>query len=388
MAYLKRIKRSTKKSGIKFYYYSLIKSVNWSKDKYISLETTDYKDALERHEEVEDKEIAIKRGVQYSFSWENESNRGRARIVKHSVKDLVDKWLRVKSTNVRNETLKRYKVTMTSFMNVIGYTSPLSILNNQCIEHYKEFYKGKNANGGINTNLRGIKCFLLWAYDEGFIKQMPKIKMMPTEKRKPKYIKDSDWDRIMDYDSNSIDIEFYKRVFTLYRDTGMRRNEAIMGRLEGSFLIVDAQYSKTGIEKEIPLTNAQIDIVKELHDARDEHLNRDSKIVTFKNKFTKVFKDICKKLNIDASFHSLRHTFAVRRYAETRDIYRVMKDLGHTNVLTTQIYANFSSKRLEQDFPTLSKVSKIRHLETKKVETNHTYSNVARLWNWLNATNC
>ena len=86
MAYLKRIKRSTKKSGIKFYYYSLIKSVNWSKDKYISLETTDYKDALERHEEVEDKEIAIKRGVQYSFSWENESNRGRAKIVKHSVK--------------------------------------------------------------------------------------------------------------------------------------------------------------------------------------------------------------------------------------------------------------------------------------------------------------
>jgi hypothetical protein len=106
MAYLKRIKRSTKKSGTKFYYYSLIKSVNWSKDKLISLETTDYKDALEKHEEVEDKEVAIKRGVQYSFSWENESNRGRARIVKHSVKDLVDKWLRIKSTNVRNETLK------------------------------------------------------------------------------------------------------------------------------------------------------------------------------------------------------------------------------------------------------------------------------------------
>ena len=84
---------------------------------------------------------------------------------------------------------------------------------------------------------------------------------------------------------------------------------------------------------------------------------------------------------MDYNFHCLRHTFAVRRYAETRDIYRVMKDLGHTNVLTTQIYANFSSKRLEQDFPTLSKVSKIRHLETKKVETNHTYSNVARLWN-------
>ena len=66
----------------------------------------------------------------------------------------------------------------------------------------------------------------------------------------------------MDYDSNLIDIEFYKRVFTLYRDSGMRRNEAIMGRLMGNFLIIDAQYSKTNIEKEIPLTDAQIEIVK------------------------------------------------------------------------------------------------------------------------------
>ena len=210
---------------------------------------------------------------------------------------------------------------------------------------------------------------------------MPKIKMMPTEKRKPKYINDSDWDRIMAIDFTWPNLDFFKRVFTLYRDSGIRRNEAIMGRLMGNFLIIDAQYSKTSIEKEIPLTDEQIEIVKELHDARDKHLKSGSSIVTFKNKFTKLFKDICKRLGIDASLHSLRHTFAVRRYLETKDLYRVCKELGHTSILTTEIYAKFSFARLEQDFPTLSKVSKIRVLEAHKREAIPTQSNVSRLWN-------
>ena len=378
MAYLKKQKKIYKEHTTIHYYSRVL--IN-GKDKYISLKTTDYEVALQRHEEVEDNEKALKRGIKYSFSWEDESNRGRAKIVKHNVGQLVDKWLRVKSTNVREETLRRYKISMSSFLNVIGYSSPLSILNNQCIEKYKEFYKGHNANGGINTNLRGIKCFLLWAYDEGFIKVIPKIKMMPIEKKKPKYINDSDWDRIMAFDSTYPNLDIYKRIFNLYRDVGMRRNEAIMGKIEGNFLIIEAQYSKTNIEKEIPLTDAQIDVVKELHEERDKHLKKGSSLVTFKNKFTKLFKNICNELNIDASLHSLRHTFAVRRYLQTKDLYRVCKELGHTSILTTEIYAKFSFARLEQDFPTLSKVSKIRVLGTKNKGTNTTYSNVSRLWN-------
>ena len=83
----------------------------------------------------------------------------------------------------------------------------------------------------------------------------------------------------------------------------------------------------------------------------------------------------------DGSLHSLRHTFAVRRYLQTKDLYRVCKELGHTSIQTTEIYAKFSYARLEQDFPTLSKVSKIKVLGTKNKGTNPTYSNVARLWN-------
>ena len=55
------------------------------------------------------------------------------------------------------------------------------------------------------------------------------------------------------------------------------------------------------------------------------------------------------------TFHCLRHTFAVRRYLETRDIYQVCKELGHTSIKTTEIYTQFSFARLEQDYPSLVK---------------------------------
>ena len=378
MAYLK----GTKNRVGKTYYRSQIQNIHWSKGYiYISLKTDDYNTAIERHQEVEDKEKAIKNGMKFSWSWEKDSNKGKARILKQNVQDISSKWLEMKETNVRAETHKRYKFSIQSFLNVIGHTSPLSILDNKCIEEYKSACKLFNSNGGINVNLRGIKCFLLWAMEEGYIKSMPKIKMMPTEKNKPKYINDSDWDRIMSIEINQTKLDFYKRVFTLYRDTGMRRSEAILGRLEGNFLIVDAKHSKTGIEKEIPLDSNQIGIVNELHNEKDTFLNNGNSIVTFKNNFTKIFKKICNKLEIDASLHSLRHTFAVRRYLQTKDLYRVCKELGHTSILTTEIYARFSFARLEQDFPTLSKVPKIRVLDTQKVATQHSQSKVSPLWN-------
>ncbi len=39
------------------------------------------------------------------------------------------------------------------------------------------------------------------------------------------------------------------------------------------------------------------------------------------------------------TFHSLRHTFGMRAYAETKDLFLVQRMLGHSSVQTTEIYA-------------------------------------------------
>ncbi len=52
-------------------------------------------------------------------------------------------------------------------------------------------------------------------------------------------------------------------------------------------------------------------------------------------------------------FHDLRHTFAVRMYLLTNDIYKVKQLMGHNSVTTTEKYAKFSRRRLASDFSSL-----------------------------------
>ena len=347
MAYLKKSKN---KVG-KIYYSSQVQNYGvWKNPLSISLKTSDYKEAMRRHQEVEDKEKALKRGMQFTWSWE-EGNRGRTRIIAKDISMLINEWLDIKKINVRERTYDRYEDSMNRFVEVIGKTCPPKAITNKTIEQFKRYYKGRHTEGGININLRGIKCLLIWCLEEGHIDKMPKIEMMQVNKSKPKTLNEGQWKAIMRCDTLT---DWWKNVFRVYKQTGIRLSEGILGELVGNFLIVSAEDSKTKMEREILLTDNQVSIIHKIHIARDEHFARGSQLCTFKNKFSRQFSRISMKLNIEGvSFHSLRHTFAVRRYLETRDIYQVCKELGHTSIKTTEIYTQFSFARLEQDYPSL-----------------------------------
>lgn len=262
-------------------------------------------------------------------------------------------------------------------MNVVGRTCPPKTLNNESIELFKKYCKRNGRkNNGINIDLRAIKTLLLWARDEGFIKKMPKIKMLPTEVS-IKYINDTDWDKIMQSDID----DFYKETFTLLRDIGVRRSDLMYGRLDGSFLVVDAVNEKTNTNKEILLNDEQIELVLKFQSKKQEWLDKGLQIKSLLDNITKAFANVCKSIGIydegKTNLHCLRHTFAVREYLRCRDIFKVCQLLHHTSVTTTEKYARLNINRLEQDFPSLikvSKVSKLRVLETIKGATNDTNS--------------
>ena len=161
MAYLK----GNKSSNGKTYYRSQIQNSHWSKGYiYIPLKTTDYEIALQRHEEVETFEKAIKRGIKFSFSWEDADNRGRTKIIKLTLNKLVSKFVSTHKTNVRQSTIKRYICAYNSLINVLGKTCPPQSLNNESIELFKKYCVMNNRkNNGINIDLRAIKTLLLWS---------------------------------------------------------------------------------------------------------------------------------------------------------------------------------------------------------------------------------
>ena len=52
-------------------------------------------------------------------------------------------------------------------------------------------------------------------------------------------------------------------------------------------------------------------------------------------------------LEIDATPHSFRHTFATRVYGKTNNLRVVQKLLGHKSIATTQIYADVTREQLQ-----------------------------------------
>lgn len=69
-------------------------------------------------------------------------------------------------------------------------------------------------------------------------------------------------------------------------------------------------------------------------------------------------QDWCKKAGIDknVTFHSGRHTFATMLLTLGADLYTVSKLLGHSNIRTTQIYAQIVDKKKEEAVSLINKL--------------------------------
>jgi len=363
-------------------YVARIRTWNGYKEKEIAIPLrTDKKDiALINMTEIKALEQDIKKGVilpiQFKeyFKWLNDDR--TSKLVLLSVEVAKNQFVEAHSVNIAESSMKRIIVSLNNALRIWGKSTAIRDINIEHIENFKKAFKGKHSPFGINLNLRNIKTFLNWCCDRDLIKKVPKIVMMKQPTFNPKYITEKQFRSLMQLDSVN---DCYKDSFSLLLSTGMRRSEMICGELIGNMLIVSAEISKSRIERQITLTDNQIGIIAQVHTARDKHMSKGSSLITFKDKFTKVFKDACEKIGIvirDAegvivkgkriNLHCLRHTFAVVQWIVSSDIYEVKNLLGHTSVKTTEKYARFNVERLANDFPSAYQI----RLKVEKVRGN------------------
>jgi len=317
------------------------------------------------------------KGENYNFPWMNDE--GILRIEYYSFENAVDEWLRLrKPFGIADSTINRNKCSMNTIMDILRRKIRLTDLTTKSIETYTSIMQQRGYKAhGININLRTLRTFLNWAVRREYIDRLPFFSLVKTDKALPSYIADRDFGKITKL--NCLD-SHYKRAFQFYRDTGCRLSEPFVGTLTGTVLIIPARYSKSRVEKQIELDVEHIPIVLEMQ-ARFESWKKKVNKPVFKyftDKYSKEFKWRCKVVGIDRRFHDLRHTFAVRRYMMTRDIYQVMKEMGHSKVTTTQVYSEFNMRRLETDFPILAKpyhqTTKIGKMDTQMMDTSVVYS--------------
>ncbi|MBN2601358.1 MAG: tyrosine-type recombinase/integrase [Candidatus Marinimicrobia bacterium] len=252
---------------------------------------------------------------------------------------------------VSAKTLSIYKLSLAAFKEVLNGKDIRLLSKSDYLPILRALKKKYQNPNTLNIRIRSIKAFLNWAVKFDHIPELPfRIELVSIDKRRPRYFSNAEMKAILEYIEKADNPELLNRV-KLHDATGMRLRE-----IHTSFLgknVITVYTSKGGTERTIPITPD----IAYLYEACKKGKHRDSTI-------SKMFKKVLVDTNLyhlpsgdKRTFHCLRHTFAVKTYYETKDIYRVSKLLGHSKVTTTQIYAEFDNIQLESDFEPEKKTS-------------------------------
>ena len=231
-------------------------------------------------------------------------------------------------------------------------------------------------------DLRTLRTMMLYLKELEQIKSTPSFKSpiakCPINDEDPIYITELEMRDIMTTDWCLIHIpmrEYYKRVFKMYWDLGVRLSEPFLATIEGNYLCIPKLKGGKGRKMRINEENKAIILEMkaryDLKPTRDHIMN-----------YSKVFKKALRHCGISETkhFHSLRHSFGLRRRIETNgNLEQVAKEMGHNDSRTTQKYLRCEEHLLRDDFPSLAHL--IKGVEssvnidfsTKKTSTNYGY---------------
>ena len=334
-------------------------NANVKKEKQVPLKTMSKVTARQRLAEVNKVESDIRAGMEFTFPWLNDDQITSVR--QFALSDAINEWIQDRKSNgIRPSTIRRNQYSMESFMSITGRKRPLCTVTTKVIDTYRNVCIDKGMTpDGININLRSMKTFFRWCHRRDYISKVPHIDIVSKPKSMPLYIPDRIFAELMRLEWLD---QHYKTAFLFYRETGCRVSEPFIGDLDGNWLLISANKTKQRADKELRLNAECLRLCIEMRSYVEKYEGTvESWTQNLSKTFLKVMREIDGK-DTKYHLHCLRHTFAVRRYLQTRDIYLVKQELGHASVTTTEIYAQFSLRRLEMDFPSLLESPKMSEI--------------------------
>lgn len=320
-------------------YYSVFRykdETDSSKEKWFMLNTSNKERAQSQNKMITKQEKLFKSGVITLDEIQVKEASDLDRIIDM----FIDQWKldgkSEKTTDVYERALAIFKEAFDDY--------DLGLLNKRDYPLLLHVIAGKYDNvNSKNITLRSIRTFLNWCVDTDVISKMPfKIKQYSKEKKRPRYFTDNEVSKVLK--SITKNKKLHARIL-IHWITGMRRSEIHSSYYENGYIEVYNPI-KQGCERTIPIDPKY----RKYYSLAKRSKYTDSTV-------SKKFKKILEDLGIDKTrsgdkrhFHHLRDTFAVRNYCESRDIYKVSKLLGHSDVKTTEIYTKFNIDKLELDF--------------------------------------
>ena len=241
----------------------------------------------------------------------------------------------------------------------------LKQIDEKLLEDYVDDLKSRNfAPASISRNIASIKAFFHYLVEEGTLEKdvSVELKAPRIEKKLPGIMTMDEVVRLLEQPKGNAPKEVRdKAMLELLYATGIRVTELISLKL--SDLNMPMNYISCrdrNKERVIPFGTAARDaLAKYLSGARASMIKDPSCDILFVNcsgeamsrqGFWKLIKAYTKKAGITADItpHTLRHSFAAHLVENGADLKSVQEMLGHSDISTTQIYANMSHKRLRE----------------------------------------
>ena len=146
------------------------------------------------------------------------------------------------------------------------------------------------------------------------------------------------------------------RAIRFLEQTGMRLEEALSlewGQVNAQRREVALTKTKTNRPRTVPLSDAALGTIL----GTPRHIT--SGYVFWHHNgeryscFSNQFKQLAKRVGVKCRCHDLRHKFATDYLRAAGDIYRLQQVLGHSTVVTTEIYAHVLTEELHEDIKKL-----------------------------------
>ncbi len=222
--------------------------------------------------------------------------------------------------------------------------------------------KKKFAAATISRNIASLKAFYHYMFKEGIVREdiSETLRAPKIEKKIPEILSMEEVVRLLEQPSFESPKEIRdKAMLELLYATGIRVSELISLQLSdvnmqmGFLACRDAHK-----ERIIPFgMEAKTALVKYLEKSRGTMVENDSERTLFVNcsgqpmsrqGFWKLIKYYAKKagITVEITPHTIRHSFAAHLVENGADLRSVQEMLGHSDISTTQIYANLHQNHI------------------------------------------
>ena len=271
----------------------------------------------------------------------------------------------MKNTSENTEMSYRrdlYKVQV--FMENRGL-SDVKDISGEDMGAYVESMKEQNfAAATISRNIASLKAFYSYLMKEGIVEKdvTEDLKAPKIEKKIPEILTMDEVIKLLNQPKGDSPKEIRdKAMLELLYATGIRVSELISLKLSDVNLKMSYILCRdSNKERIIPFgREAKSALIKYLDRIREEMIGNNDSDMLFCNcsgqtmsrqGFWKLIKYYAKKADIKSEItpHTLRHSFAAHLVENGADLRSVQEMLGHSDISTTQIYANMNHNHIRE----------------------------------------